>query len=319
MSAEDLASERAKLKAVIEPWPNVDRLVSVVLDVWPEHCGYLANSFAIRSKALMASADHISRAILELAGARTQDLAEDYRWLCDQIKGEELEFARNGRYRYSTFAETNANVYSDVKFMDRYMHGLLYSHVLWFMHASSLQFFKGRCEARFKSGGKVLEIGPGHGLLLYLALNDLGFAEAHAWDLSEASLAQTRDALARLSSAERAVFARQDMHKIESQNETFDLIILSHILEHLEEPVRALASVKRLLTKNGLIFVNVPLNAPMPDHIVLLETPEEAINLLNQGGFRVLEFASHTTQGLSLRQALRRKVAVTCSILAEPA
>ena len=40
--------------------------------------------------------------------------------------------------------------------------------------------------------------------------------------------------------------------------------------------------------------------------------------MLEDGGFRVLEIASHTTQAASLPRALKRKIAVTCSIIAEP-
>jgi 2-polyprenyl-3-methyl-5-hydroxy-6-metoxy-1,4-benzoquinol methylase len=202
-------------------------------------------------------------------------------------------------------------------FMERYMNGLLFSHVLWYMHASSLHFFRGRLEARVSPGGRVLEVGSGHGLLLYLALTDFCLTEAHAWDLSEVSLNQTRAALALLGAEARVNFAIQDMHRIATGAEAFDLIILSHILEHLEAPALALDRIRSVLGKNGLLFVNVPLNAPMPDHIVLFETPDSAIDLLRSGGFRTVEMAAHTTQAMSLSQALRRKTAVTCSIIAE--
>jgi 2-polyprenyl-3-methyl-5-hydroxy-6-metoxy-1,4-benzoquinol methylase len=111
----------------------------------------------------------------------------------------------------------------------------------------------------------------------------------------------------------------QDMHQAEATGEQFDLVILSHLLEHLDDPIPALSTVKKLLTKDGVLFVNVPLNAPMPDHLQLLRDPSEAEKMLVDGGFRVLEIASHTTQAMPLGKALKRKAAVTCSIIAEPA
>jgi ubiquinone/menaquinone biosynthesis C-methylase UbiE len=165
----------------------------------------------------------------------------------------------------------------------------------------------------------VLEVGSGHGLLLYLALTEFGLREAHGWDLSEISLAQTRAALTLLGRADDAHFAIQDMHKVEPTGEKFDLLILSHILEHLDDPVGALERMRQVVGKSGLLFVNVPLNAPMPDHVVLLETPDAAVDILRRGGFHVVELATHTTQGMTLGQALKRKVAVTCSIIAAAA
>ncbi|MBI1198455.1 MAG: methyltransferase domain-containing protein [Phenylobacterium sp.] len=313
------ATHETGLKGIAERYPALGRLIDAVLAVWPEHVGFLSKSMEVRTDALLETSDRMAAAVLELAASDVAQHARDYRWLCDQIREEELNFVRTGHYRYSRFAETNANVYSDGDFMRRYMHGLLYSHVLWFMHISSLYFFSQRLAARVKPGGRVLEVGSGHGLLLFLALRDLGMAEAVAWDLSQVSLDQTRDALARLGALDRAKFAVQDMHKAEPGQDSFDLIILSHLLEHLEEPVDALKRLKPLLAKGGLLYVNVPLNAPMPDHLVLLEAPRDAEEMLSAGGFRVLEIGSHTTQAVTLSKALKQKTAVTCSIIAEPA
>ncbi len=303
---------------VTQNFPAIRRLMETVTAVWPDHGAYLDKSFAMRTDALLATSDRMAAAVLELAAGREQETAEDYRWLCDQIREEELHFARTDGYRYSTFAETNAHVYSNDDFMKRYMNGLLFSHVLWFMHASSLHFFAQRLAARVHRGGKVLEVGSGHGLLLFLALRDPGLAEAVAWDLSPVSLDHTRAALNRLGTP-NARFAVQDMHQAEATDERFDLVILSHLLEHLEEPVPALLKVKTLLGKTGKLFVNLPLNAPMPDHLQLLASPAEAEAMIVAGGFRVIEMASHTTQGMPLSKALKTRAAVTCSIIAEPA
>jgi hypothetical protein len=293
------------------------RLVSLVGQVWPEHQSYLAKSLAIRTTPLLETSERLAKAILQLSAPHELEHARDYVWLCDVIRDEELEFARSGRYRFASFAETLANVYSKPEFMKRYMNGLLLAQVLWFMHASSLHFYRERVAARVRPGGNVLEVGSGHGLLLFLALSDLGLNSATAWDLSEVSLEQTRGALCTLGALDRARFAVQDMHTAEVGDDKFDLVILSHLLEHLEEPVRALRQIGRVLPRGGLLYVNVPLNAPMPDHLILLETPQDVQTMLTEGGFNIVEMAFHTTQGASLARALRTKTAVTCSLIAE--
>ncbi|WP_299194652.1 class I SAM-dependent methyltransferase [uncultured Erythrobacter sp.] len=298
--------------------PHLARLTQLVTGTWPEHADYLEKSYAVRTPALLDTSDAVAKVILELAGDHADQAAQDYRWLCDVIREEEFNFARTDAYRYSTFEETNRHVYSDDEFMQRYMHGLMFSHVLWYMHLSSLHFFLGRLAARVKPGGKMMEVGSGHGLLIYLALTELGMSEAVAWDISPVSLDQTKAALGQLGMGDRARYAIQDMHNVEAGGEQFDLIILSHLLEHLEQPVDALQKIRNAVAKGGYLFVNVPLNAPMPDHIQLLTDPDDAVKMVEEGGFRVLEIASHTTQAATLPRALKRKTAVTCSIIAEP-
>lgn len=308
-----------RLDLLVAGRPALRRLTDVVLRAWPDHADYLATSYAARTSALMDTSEAMAEVVLRLAGDRAEQVAVDYRWLCGQIREEEINFARTDAYRYSSFEQTNAHVYSDDVFMERYMHGLLYSHVLWYMHLSSLHFFRGRLAARVFPGGRVMEVGSGHGLLIYLALVELGMAEAVAWDISPISLEQTRAALSLLGAADRARYAIQDMHKVEPGGETFDLIILSHLLEHLDDPIDALQKLRHTVAKGGHLFVNIPLNAPMPDHLVLLRDPDEAVDLITKGGFRVIEIASHTTQAATLPRALKRQIAVTCSIIAEPA
>lgn len=302
-----------------QDYPSLSRLVGIVLAAWPEHRAYLHNSLSVRTGPLLRSSDRLAEAVLDLAAPHEAGHADDYRWLCGQIMEEELYFRKHKTYRFKTFAEASEHVYSDHEFMNRYMNGLLYSQILWYMHASSLHFFSQRVAARVPVGGKVLEVGSGHGLLLFLALRDLGMSQAVAWDINQVSLDQTRHALEKLGALDRARFAVRDIHTVDAVDETFDLIILSHLLEHLENPVGVLKKISPLLSHTGLVYVNVPLNAPMPDHLILLQTPEEAERLLTDGGFRPVEISHHTTHGMALTRALRLKTAVTCSIIAERA
>lgn len=308
-----------RLASALAGRPSLSALLELVLGEWPEHEPFLSKGMRLRSPPLLDMSDRMARALLDLAGDKAINYARDYRALCAVIRDEELAFARTGRYRYSTFAEAQSNVYSDAAFMSQYMNGLLFSHVLWNMHASSLHFFRDRVSARVKAGGSVLEIGSGHGLLLFLAMRDLKMASATAWDLSEVSLEQTRHALERLGVLGKASFAIQDMHAVQPGGETFDLVILSHILEHLEDPVAGLRQVRHLLARGGIVFINIPFNAPMPDHLVLLRSPQDVQNLISSAGFNIVEMGVHTTQGAQLGTALKQQTAVTCSIVAEPA
>lgn len=307
------------LSRLLEGRPQLGRLCGAVLETWPEHEPALTRSLSVRPAALLDTSEDVAAAVLAICGSRLDSIARDYRLLCGVIVEEELQFARTGRYRYDSFEETNLNVYANDEFMASYMNGLLLSHVLWSMHASSLHWFRDRLKSRMMPGGRVLEIGPGHGLLLYLAHQGLAAGEAHGWDLSRVSLDHTAEALAALG-MHGAIFRQQDLHKVVGAGgETFNLVILSHILEHLDDPVAALQSVSGLLAKDGKVFVNVPMNAPMPDHIQLLTHPDEVMAMIRAGGFEPVEFALHTSNFTSIRSSLKRRTATTCSIIAERA
>ena len=50
---------------------------------------------------------------------------------------------------------------------------------------------------------------------------------------------------------------------LESKNK-YDIIILSHVIEHFREPKDILIKIKSMLKENGFIYIEVP-NSPMPN------------------------------------------------------
>ena len=53
-----------------------------------------------------------------------------------------------------------------------------------------------------------------------------------------------------------------DIHELEFAPESFDIIVCRAILEHVEDPQRAIAELGRVLAKGGEIWVEVPFNQP---------------------------------------------------------
>lgn len=300
-------------------YPATRTITASVLEAWPEHARYLRKSFAGRDAALMATTDRLAEAVGLLAGERLAEVAAHYRWTCDRLREEELHFHRTGRYRLTSFAEAEREVYADRAYMAKYMDGLLFSQVLWVNHAASCHFFLTETPALLAPGARYLEIGPGHGLMIYLALRDFGLASAAAWDISEVSLAQTRAALARLGRTD-CDFRVQDIADAHGAHGPHDLVVVSEVLEHLEDPAGALGHLRPLVApERGLLFVNVPINSPSPDHLHLLESPEAARALVTGAGFEILAEGFFATQGAALERALRNRVSVSACLLARPA
>lgn len=316
-SADSATLDNADLAEMLVDRPSTRAIVAAVTDAWPEHARYLAKGLAARSPEQFETTEVLAAAALTLEGHRLGALAENYHWTCDRLREEELHFHRYGSYRLGTFAEADREVYSNAAYMERYVDGLLLSQVLWFNHVGSCDFYLRRTPALIKPGARFLEIGPGHGLMTYLALRQFGMSAAVAWDLSPVSIEHTRAALAKLGFANVTCEVR-DATSIEADEREFDFIVLSEVLEHVEDPTPLMAKLRTLLSHDGLIFINVPINSPSPDHIYLMRTPDEARRLLTANGFAIVDEALFATQGTRLERALKNQVSVSVNLFGRP-
>ena len=297
-------------------YPSVARLTNAVLEAWPDHARFLDQSFASRDADLMAATERHAAIILRIVGdpAALPEFCADYRFLCDCLMEEELHFRRTGNYRLSRFEDAVAEVYSNRPFMRRYMNFLLLSHVVWDNHARALSHFETLYLPSLPSGARHLEIGPGHGLLLHLACAAPAVAQATAWDVSQTSIDFARECLAAASGADRAELVLQDLFDAPASDARFDSVVMAEVLEHLEDPLAALKSVARHMAPGGRLWIHVPINSPAPDHLYLLRSPEEAVELVSAAGFEPLDTAFFPMTGATLERARKRALTISAVI-----
>jgi 2-polyprenyl-3-methyl-5-hydroxy-6-metoxy-1,4-benzoquinol methylase len=310
----------------MQAFPGVGRatkgLIDTVLEVWPVHTKFLRASFADRSPELLATTEAIVGLLNSVAADRGRPLAEfarDYRYLCEEIVfPEELFFRREGRYRLSTFAEAAEQVYDNAPLMARYMDGLFVSDALWFNHASAMNDFATVYLPGVPPGGRHLEIGPGHGMLLHLAERYGSFSQLSAWDVSQTSITHTQHVLGLVGMADRVNLQLQDLYDpavLGRHAGGFDTIVLSEVLEHLERPLVAMEIIRDLLAPGGSVWVNVPANGPAPDHLFLLRSPAEAAGLVAEAGLVVSRTAAFPIAGSSLERAVRQELPISCVVV----
>jgi 2-polyprenyl-3-methyl-5-hydroxy-6-metoxy-1,4-benzoquinol methylase len=164
-----------------------------------------------------------------------------------------------------------------------------------------------------------LEVGPGHGLMVYFAALSPLCQTLEAWDVSSVSLRETRAALDRLGLTKPVALVETDILKAARPDRAYDLIVISEVLEHLETPDVALKFLRGSLADGGRIFINVPLNSPSPDHIYLFETPDDVRALVVSAGFRVEQLSLFATQGREIQSALNNRISVSAGVIARPA
>jgi 2-polyprenyl-3-methyl-5-hydroxy-6-metoxy-1,4-benzoquinol methylase len=301
--------------AMIAPeFPHLQNLIDRQLAVFPGHRGFLEKRFFQVDAAGMRFSDEIAGKVTQIAGDDLGRMCEDYHWLNGIVLDEELHFRRTGRYRLSTFAQADEEVYSNPQLMSRYMNGLLASQLWWRNHTDVLQFFRDEFIARSPRGFTHLEIGPGHGLLLYLAAASPHCKTAEAWDVSDASLLHTQKALAAMR-MDREV-SLKSVNLFQAPRQRFMSIAFSEVLEHLEEPQRALKILFDLLADGGRLFLNAPVNSPAPDHLYLFETPEQILEMVAGVGFVIESSLMAPCTGSTLERARRLKLTISVGTIA---
>jgi 2-polyprenyl-3-methyl-5-hydroxy-6-metoxy-1,4-benzoquinol methylase len=291
--------------------PALKRLVETQLKVWPDHEKFLTRRF---SSGDVAAAERVAELVLNLSDDPVM-LATDYRWLCDCLYQEELHLRRTGSYRLTHFEDAVREVYSNREFMARYMNGLLISQVWWENHTRVIDYYSRDFLATNVDGYAHLEIGPGHGLLLYYAAGDPRAGSVTAWDLSDASLDATRDALTRLKVPREVRLEKRNLFDSAPGQQRFDSIVLSEVCEHLEDPHSALVKLRDHLTPRGKLFVNVPVNSPAPDHIYLLRTPEEAVEMVRGSGYDITEQRFFPVTGYTEERARKNQLTISCVVV----
>jgi 2-polyprenyl-3-methyl-5-hydroxy-6-metoxy-1,4-benzoquinol methylase len=306
------------LGALLAPRPETKAVIESVLAVWPEHAGYLTKSLQARTPAMLDATEAGARAVRKLTAGVEAQVAADYRWTCDRLRDEELFFHREGRYRLSTFEEAMAEVYSNHEYMGRYVNGLLLTQVLWYNHVATFEMFLNRVVGAQTKPFDYLEVGPGHGLMVYFAAASPLSRNLEAWDVSTVSLRETRQALETMGATKPVALTEVDILKAEASDKRYDLIVISEVLEHLERPDVALKFLRTALNDDGRIFINVPINSPSPDHIYLLSSDEEVRALVEGAGLKVESMELYATQAKRIEFALANRITVSAGVVARP-
>lgn len=293
---------------------QLNRLIDLQLAAFPGHRGFLTKRFADSNEDHLRFCEQLSGYVFRVAGDDIQRIVEDYRWLSGMVLEEELFFRREGRYRLSKFQDALEQVYANTPFMAKYMNGLLASQLWWRNHTEVLRFFRDVFLPGNKDRFTHLEVGPGHGLFLTLAASSPKCATAEGWDISEASLEGTRAALKAMGAPGN--ISLKAVNIFEAPNGQFDSVTFSEVLEHLEEPLKALEILRGLLKPGGRIFVNAPVNSPAPDHLYLFRSPEEVRDMVEAAGFEIVDTLYAPPSGASLEKARKQELSISAAVIA---
>lgn len=107
----------------------------------------------------------------------------------------------------------------------------------------------------YPAGSRVLEAGCGVGAqTLHLLAGSPG-VRLTAADISADSLAQARARVAAHAPGAQVTWHHGDLHELPFADDSFDHLFVCFVLEHLADPVAALAALRRVLRPGGTITV----------------------------------------------------------------
>lgn len=300
----------------IQTYPALSDMFERQIALTPQHEKSLRRRLAGFGDGHLAMANEVAGWVRTLAGDDLDQVLLDYDWICKLVLTEELHFRRNNSYRLKTFAEAVAEVYSNDELMAHYMNGLMVSQLWWSNHTEATIFYVDKFLNGFTQPFSHLEIGPGHGMLLYLAGRTPLCRTLEAWDVSPESIEKTRRAMAKLGLGRDVSLGVQDIFAEPPKVQGYDSIVLSEVLEHLERPREALEQIRPLLAPGGRLFINMPVNSPAPDHLFLLRSPEAVVEFVASCGYKI-ECAQFEPQtNMTLEQARRTESTITTLIIA---
>ena len=141
---------------------------------------------------------------------------------------------------------TNVKVYSDT--YDYFTHEMTEKEKLWRINKT---FSKVSSYLNINSKSKVLDIGCMHGYFLNFLKKK--------YDCDTIGI-ETENYFLKKKTKNIEIFI-ENIFQFASKNKNknkFDLIIMSHSLEHFENPVKVISVLKKLLSENGKCLIIVP-------------------------------------------------------------
>ncbi|RFS19569.1 methyltransferase domain-containing protein [Chitinophaga silvatica] len=115
-----------------------------------------------------------------------------------------------------------------------------------------LNFITDSLKQHIPDGGRVLDVGCGNGVISR-HLGQFGY-QVLGIDISEKTIAAANKA----NTHANVKFAAISAEDLTAQGETYDAVICSEVLEHLDQPALLLNTIHASLKDDGLLIVTVP-------------------------------------------------------------
>ena len=202
---------------------------------------------------------------------------------------------RGGKQGMKRVPSTHEGVFDDEDFAEKYarQHGK--------MARKFGQEYSDKLSSRGFQKGKILDVGCGFGGTAIVLAQNFPDSEVIGIDLSE-PLLQRANLAAQSASLDKWVrFEKADVQQIPYEEDSFDVALNLNMVHLVEDPVRMLNEIERVLAPDGFLFVadlRRSWAGLFEREIKSALTMEEARDLLSQSKLREGVFSSRNRESV---------------------
>ena len=254
---------------------------------------------------------------LEAQGLQFEFAIDAYLAMCKDMIVCQVSFMKTGKYPTENQSQAFFEVYNSREVMFGYMVGLGFSQFLWSSHYEMYEHLKAELQLGKQDISSYLEIGPGHGLFLKYALQNLNAnCDFKVIDISETSIDMARSLmeLDPHSENKNIEYITGDFLEFHD-NKKFDVIVMGEVLEHVDNPNEMLLKIKDLLAPTGKAFISTCINCPMTDHVFHFNTVDEVKEILTSAGLQILSERILPVEDLPMEDIVSRKITINYSAM----
>ena len=239
--------------------------------------------------------------------------------MCNDMVNSQISFMKTGKYPREKAEEAYDDVYSNEEEMKSYMIGLAMSQFLWSTHYEMYSFFKDNLNNYGNSISSYLEIGPGHGLFLRVAMNCLGNNQVSitAVDISRTSIEITKSIMIFFyeQKSSKIIYHNIDMLDLDLSKQ-YDFITMGEVLEHVNYPEKLLIKVRNLLSEEGKAFISTCVDCPTIDHVYHFKSVDQIRKMLDSCGLLIEDERILPVEDLPMDEIIRKRITINyCAIV----
>jgi ubiquinone/menaquinone biosynthesis C-methylase UbiE len=142
---------------------------------------------------------------------------------------------------------------------DRIFNDEAYAHTYAQQHQGMAEGFgreyAKKLSARGFQQGRIIDVGCGSGATNLVLAGRFPHAEVVGIDLSNPLLELARDSAAKTTFRDRVTFKEADVHEIPYEDNAFDVAINTNMVHLVEQPLRMLDEIERVLVPGGHLFI----------------------------------------------------------------
>lgn len=305
---------------------KLEAIIGLVSERSPLQKKQLEKTYGLLSDDDRAAAERTLGFFTEKMGYSVGDVAEAYLWFVDTFMEWQMDFARTGKYRHSTYAEVEP-YYKNDQLMKNYMLALALTFYMFPQHITINNFYnsilpqqpppKIISHNKTSPPTKYLEIGSGHGHLFVAAMEKSAYDSYLAVDIAQSSVDVTAAYVEYCLPGRTNWQVRQmDFFDFDS-SEQFDAIVMGEVLEHVEQPRKFLNKIRELAKDDAFIYISTAVNAPCFDHIYYFSSVTEVEQMFAECGLKVKDKVYATAGGLDFDKAVKKKATIVPAYLLE--